>query len=285
VSIEHRRRLVRLAITLTTLGLLLAVLPGAVVQGGQRDCSVRTGSPTSEVRHDSLAAAVRAAAPGDDLYVVGTCTGTTVVDRDLRIAGRRLIGVVHDQCRGPDCVVGGSVVFDSGRPVIRSGSSRPALVIAPQVEDLAIEDSVAVRGGLVIGDSALERRRTMSPFPRSPFPRGVRVRMVPRCTAFAAGGHLGEALADPTGRSHMVFTGLCKGQFVIERPLRLTGARLAASSMTAGSGVHRTDSGPPRIRSVRYSDLPPFSVDPSVDHLVLEGFHLSDGFRIGADEH
>jgi hypothetical protein len=277
MSIDLRRRLLRLAITLATLGMLLAALPGAVVQGGQRDCSVRTGSPTSAVRHDSLGAAVRAAAPGDDLYVVGTCTGTTVVDRDLRIAGRRLIGVVHDQCRGPDCVVGGSVVFDSGHPVIRSGSSRPALVIAPQVEDLVIEDSVAVRGGLVIGDPAVERRRTMAPFPRSPFGPGVRVRMVPRCTAFAAGGHLREALGDPAGRSHIAFTGLCRGQFRIERPLRLTGARWRRR-------VHRTDSGPPRIRSVRNSADPPFSVDPSVDHLVLEGFHLSDGFRIGVDE-
>ena len=181
---------------------------------------------------------------------------------------------------GPD---GRRIRRDTGRPAIRSGTRHPALVIAPRVDDLLIEDSVAVRGGLVIGEPSVETRSEMAWFVRSAFAPGLRVQVVPRC--WSPGGNLRKALDGSADDSSIVFYGLCRGPFRIDRPLSITGDRWFASGKNLDtSKVSRSESGPPRIRSIKHSPKPSIVVDPSVDHLMLDGFHLSDGFAIGTAE-
>jgi predicted outer membrane repeat protein len=120
-------------------GSLLA-LPGAAAAGS--GCKVI--NPRAQTRHQSLQAAVDAAAPGDRLRVVGTCVGSTVVDRNLTIRGVE--------------------TATSGRPTLDGDRAGRVLQIARgvivEIKDLVIRRGRADgdRGGgiLSFGDLTLE---------------------------------------------------------------------------------------------------------------------------------
>lgn len=241
--------------------LLLSALPGSVATAASPTaCKVR--NLDSGVGRDSLQRAVWAASPGDHLAVRGTCTGTTLIRKDLHIEGRS----------------------GSRRAIVRSGSSYPTIVVDPRVDDLVIDDSLSVRGGIIITSV---RAWKQSPTKVTSFPRppksDLKFRIVSTCRV--GGGHpsfrSAIAAADPGDR--LPFSGTCVGRVRIDRDLRIVGARMGASSMTCDKDgkcrTFSTETGPPRIKS--FSRYPTIVVDPSVEHLRLSGFGIRDGFRIG----
>lgn len=267
---HQRRRLAPLLATAVVLALILAAVPGgAATAGSLKDCKV--ANRTTHTTHKSLQRAVWRARPGDRLVVRGTCTGTTVIRKNLHIRGIRVT-------RSRD----GRIV-DSGPARIRDRDASATIIVDPRVTRLTIAASVAVVDSLVIGDVA-KWRRTAVPRTVRPPKFSVKPRIVSTCRpSIGTGSDLAAAIASADPGQRVKFLGTCRGQIQVRQPLKLIGARAGASSITCAKDgscvVAATDTGPARIRSPR-GELS-FVVDPSVDELVLAGFRINHGFRIG----
>src|SRR3954469_1129162 len=78
-----RRSFTALVVLLGMTGMgLVAAAPAASAAGAS--CLVTE----TNTRYTSLQAAVNAAAAGDTVFVKGTCTGTTSIDKDLTVTGQ-----------------------------------------------------------------------------------------------------------------------------------------------------------------------------------------------------
>ena len=255
-----RTRLISVA---CALALVATLVPVMVVAASGRACHVRdlgTG-----VVSDGLRPALAAAAPGTTLEVRGTCWGSFVVRKPVRLVG---VGA------------SGSPGSRSGPAKIHTHDGRAALIIAPSVDAFEVEAGLRIKGGVVIAPpgSDLARSRRM-PIPGDWFTRPGPTPMYLR-DCRAGGRHsLKAAVADGHERS-VVFFGRCWGRLRIDHAMHISGSRMQASSMGIPDGpIFRSDTGKPMVRS---AFRPGIVVAAAVDELVLEAFVIRDGLRIGA---
>jgi predicted outer membrane repeat protein len=108
---------------------MLSILPATGVRAGGPACRVR--NEDTGTHYDSLQGAVSAADPGDQIRVVGTCGGTTVIDRDLVL-------------RGVDSDTNGQAILDGGRHG-RVLEIDPGVVV--EISGLLIRHGHAGQGG------------------------------------------------------------------------------------------------------------------------------------------
>ncbi len=241
--------------------MLVSGVPAASSATSAAACKV-TNTATGAVR-GNLQRAIRAASPGDRLVVQGTCTGTTIIDRDVTIGGRRIASssMVCDQngCRRTG-------VRDSGPPTLKSGSRRPALIIEPRVDGLRIAKRVVVRPGLVVGDAGAwapawwaAPSGSVPPLRRS----SCRVMNVGTIQSYGA---LPPAVREASAGDRLMLLGRCRRASHVHDDLGIYGVRVA------------TDKPRPSISAPRRGVA--LTVDASVDQFVLRGVELRGGLRI-----
>ncbi len=270
---DHGRRLGLVLAAAAALALLLTTLPAAAAAAASmQDCQV--ANLTAHTAHRSLQHAVWKAGSGDELEIQGKCSGTLVIGKDLHISGVTVVAFWD----GP--TESGSE--SSGPPTIRSGSRRPAVIVHPRVSELTIDAGIIIRGGLVVGAPAKWQRTAVPQTPRPPRWK-VKPHVEPACRTERAGYDLADRVAGAAPGDELRFLGTCRGEVRIDRELTIVGGRWNLSSIVpVKGGKHRvftSTSGPARIR--RAGSEPAISVDPSVDALMLAGFTINDGFRIG----
>ena len=274
--LRHTRAVGRATAVSAALALLAVMLPVAATTAvSPTTCVVRNVDAGSV--HRSLQRAIWRPRPGARLVVRGTCVGTAIVRKPLSISGAR---------------AGSS---EGGRARLVSTGARPAIVIDPALDALDIAPSVTVSGGIVIGQVARWKagaklgQEDVSPWTGSdgidhdlPLVRSWTFRRA--CDVWSDGASLAAAAASAADGSHLVFYGICPGPVAIGTELEILGSRLTTSSQRpdpSGRGIiDRSDSGRPAIR--RPGMDPAIVVDPGVDELILGGFRVHDGFRIGA---
>lgn len=275
--LRHTRALGRATAVSAAAALLAVMLPVAATTAvSPTTCVVRNVDAGSV--HRSFQRAVWRARPGAQLVVKGTCMGTAIVRKPLSIRGALAQG------------------NEGGRPRLVSKGARPAIVIDPAVDALDIAPSVTVSGGIVIGQ--VDRWRAGAKLAQedpSPWagpdgidhdlPRVASWTIRRACDVSSDGSSLSSAAASAADGSRLVFFGICPGPVAISTELEILASRWTASSLrpdTSGRGtIDRSDSGRPAIR--RPGLEPAIVVDPAVDELILGGFRVHDGFRIGAD--
>ncbi len=265
-----------LAIAAVT-AMVLAALPGSVATAATNPKACRVFNFEDGTAHRSLQRAVWAADPGDTLTVRGTCVGTTLVRKDLRIDWTRSSS--YDSKTGR--------VFDTGRPRLRSGSWRPALVVDPSVDDFSIRPGLVVKRGVVIDDIEAWKGdakpvpvawrgtiSTGSAVAASPPLRACYVQNLDSGVDFR---RIQNAVAAASPGDRLTLRGKCVGATRFDKSLHITGVRLAISAIrctrTGCTVVSKADSGPPAIGAV--------SVDPSVDELTFKRLTLPGGFSVG----
>lgn len=270
----HRRRgrLIGALAAAAAAAMLVSALPASMAAAkSEAGCKVHnlgTGSNRS-----SLQRAVWAADPGDALLVQGTCTGTTLVDKDLDVSYLGWAGAPLPL---------GKQYRTSPRGRIVSGDGRPALVIDPQVDDFRINPGLRVGGGIVIDDldgwrgdsrpvSAAWEGSAASTIATAS--SGLSACLIRNDESGDEFEGIGEALEAAGPGDQLSLRGTCAGETVIDHDLLLAGWRLAISSMQFGSAkVQREDSGPPTLTRV--------AVDDDVESLVLKRLRVIDGFSI-----
>jgi len=274
------QRVVSVLLTALTVALLLGALPGsAVAASNAKTCKVT--NVTQGISRDSLQRAVWAARAGDTLLVAGTCTGTTLIKKDLTIAWLEIGGIECDaagRCRD---------LGQSGQATLRSGTWRPALVVDPSVKHLHIAPGLRIRRGIVVDQiSNWKRHTTVAPASwRSSTPSGtVRVagatRMrkcaVTNTDTGAAFGRMQKALDAAAAGDHLRFRGRCGGLTTVDKPVHIEGFRVQTSSIECTrKGCSRpvvADSGAPILARVR--------VLAGLDDVTLKRLTVPKGFSV-----
>jgi len=264
-------QLVRVLAVAAAAAMLVSALPASVATAAKGDCKVHDLAQGFD--RDSLQRAVWDADPGDALLVQGTCTGTTLIDKSLDIS--------YMGWPGTSMPLGKQYRIDP-RGKIRGGEGRPALVIDPGVDSFDINPGLRVSGGIVIDDIAAWQDGAVSP-DWAGAEASLEAAMV---TPSLRSCHLrddetGEeyqlseaALTAASAGDHLSLRGACVGDSVIDKDLRVSGWRIAISSMQLGDGeASMEDSGPATLARV--------IVDDDVESLVLKQLQVTDGFSIG----
>lgn len=130
------------------MALLVSAVPAGVATAANPRACLVMNLDQGFVR-SSLQRAVVAASPGDHLVVRGTCVGSTLITKDLRITGSRVKSSAMACDERGRCTR--SVIIDSGPATLRSRIGRPTLVIDPSVDDLVIDGRLRIRGQVRIG--------------------------------------------------------------------------------------------------------------------------------------
>ena len=274
------QRVVSVLLTALTVALLLGVLPGTTVAASSaKTCQVT--NVTQGISRDSLQRAVWAAKAGDTLLVSGTCTGTTLIKKDLTIAWVEIGGLECDaagRCRD---------LGQSGQATLRSGTWRPAIVVDPSVKHLHIAPGLRVRRGIVVDQIRnWKRHTTVAPASwRSSAPSGtVRIAAATRLRSCAvtdtdtgaAFGRMQTALDAAAAGDHLRFRGRCGGLTTIDKPVHIEGFRLQTSSIECTrNGCSKpvmADSGVPILDSVR--------VVAGLDDVTLKRLTVPKGFSV-----
>lgn len=270
----HRRggRLMRALAVAAAAAMLVSAMPASAATGAKGDGACRVYNTDKQIGRNTLQRAVWDADPGDQLLLYGTCVGTTIVRKNLAIAGAE--ASTQALPKGP--------VSSTGKPRIRSGSWRPALVIDPSVDEFAIDGPLPVIGGIVIGDADdwQGASQPVSRAWRSAQPSGIASKSSPRLRrCHVRNDDTGDqyrrsqhAVGLASAGDRLSLRGACWGTTVIDQGLTLVGWRVAISSKVFGQKVQRADSGPPLLGSV--------VVDDDVDDLVLRRMRIKNGFRI-----
>jgi hypothetical protein len=252
--------------------MLVSAMPASVATAAKDDGACRVYNMDKQIGRNTLQRAVWDADPGDQLLLYGTCVGTTVVRKNLTITGAEASSMPLP--KGP--------VSSTGKPRIRSGSWRPALVIDPSVDEFSIVGPLPVIGGIVVGDARDWQgpAKPVSPAWRSAQPSGIASKASPRLrkchvrnddtgAQFRRSQH---AVSLASAGDHLSLRGTCWGTTVIQQDLTLTGWRVAISSKVFGQEAERADSGPPLLGAV--------VVDDDVDDVVLRRMRVKNGFVI-----
>ena len=268
-------KLLRVLAVATAAALLISALPASVATAAKVEVACKVHNIGKGINRDSLQRAVWAADPGDALLVQGTCTGTTLIGKDLDISYMGWSGAPMPL---------GQQYRTSPRGKIRSADRRPALVIDPRVDDFRINPGLRVIGGIVIGDIAAWRGSSR------PVPTAWRASWAtPSAPSWAARLRSCYVANDDTTAQfrrsqaaaraaspgdHLSLRGACGGETAIGKDLHVSGWRIAISSRPLGGGTaSRDDSGPPTLTRV--------AVDDGVDSLVLKRVRVTNGFSIG----
>lgn len=268
-------KLVRVLAVAAAAALMISALPASAATAAREEAACKVHNIGKGINRGSLQRAVWAADPGDALLVQGTCTGTTLIAKDLDISYLGWSGAPLPL---------GRQYQTSPRGKIRSGSWRPALVIDPRVDDFRINPGLRVLGGIVIDDIAAWRGsakpvptpwRASSATPSAPsWATRLRSCYVANNGSAAQFRRSQAAARAASPGDHLSLRGVCVGETVIGKDLNVSGWRIAISSRSLGGGrVSRDDSGPPTLTRV--------AVDDGVDSLVLKRVRVTNGFRIG----
>lgn len=253
---------------------LLAALPGSIAVAAKADVECKVHNLNQASDRASLQRAVAAADPGDALLVQGTCTGTTLIDKDLDIS--------YMGWAGAPMPLGSEYVTDpKGR--IASGSSRPALVVDADVESFVVNPGLVVAGGIVIGDvaawadgagAARAAWRNAAPSTLASIPATTLAECHLRNDETGDEYRVGQsAMNAAAAGDRLSIRGSCGGETVIDQPTTISGWRIAISSMSlGGSQGSSDDSGPATLARV--------SVGSDVDRLVLKDVRVTRGFDI-----
>ena len=264
------RKLMRGLAAAAALAMLASAWPASMAGAAQGDLACKVHNLNSGADRASLQRAVRAAAAGDALLVQGTCTGTTLIDKDLDISYLGWVGAPMPL--GPQYV-------SKPRGRIASANLKPALVIDPAVEDFTINPGLVVAGGIVIDDVDRWRDQVSADW-QDAAPSMI----VSAPTDDLRDCHLRNdvtgdefvlsqpAMQAASASDLLALRGSCGGETVIEEPTRVAGWSIAISSLTFGDEPSADDSGPATLATV--------SVDAGVDSLVLRDVRVTDGFRI-----
>ena len=255
-------KLTRVLAVAAAVALLSSALPaGMATAKAETDCKVHNLG--KGIDRNSLQKAVRAADAGDALLVQGTCTGTTLIDKDLDLS--------YMGWEGAPMPLGRQYVL-SPNSRISGGGAGPALVIDPGVERFTINPGLAVAGGIVIGDVEAWDASVPSTIATDP---GVSLSdcHLRNDDTEAEYGRSQEAMDAAGASARLSLRGTCTGETVIDEAARVAGWRIAISALTLGGDIEdAADSGPATLEQVR--------VDADVDSLVLKDVRVTDGFSI-----
>jgi hypothetical protein len=258
--------------------MLVSVLPASVATAARGEAACKVYNVHKSISRNTLQRAVWAADAGDMLLVQGTCSGTTLITKDLQVGYMGWAGAPLPINPPRD-----KQFVSSPRGKIRSGSWRPALVIGPKVDDFRIYPGLRVIGGIVIGDTG-EWRGDAKPVPTAwktaaatpsagVAGTGLRACHVRNADTGVAFGRSQAAVRAVSAGDDLSLRGACVGETVIDTDLRVSGWRIAISGQTFGSKLApRDDSGPPTLTRV--------TVDDGVGSLVLKRLRVANGFSI-----
>lgn len=261
----------RVAAVAAAAAMLAAALPASVTAAAGND-ACRVYNVDKQIGRNTLQRAVWDADSGDRLILYGTCVGTTVVRKDLTIGW----------AEASSTPLAKGQAASSGKPSIKSGSWRPALVIAPGVDDFRVLPGLPVIGGIVIGD-VKGWMGAAKPVPaawKSAAPAFIATRARPSLRACHVRNDSGAqylrsqaAVRGASPGDQLSLRGACGGATYIRQDLTVAGWRIAISAQTLGSRrASRKDSGPPALTRV--------IVDDDVDRLVLKRVRVTNGFGI-----
>lgn len=265
-------KLIRVLAVAAATAMLVSALPASAATAAKDD-ACRVYNSDKGIGRNSLQRAVWDADAGDYLLVKGTCVGTTVIRKDLDI------GWIETSSKD----LRSGKVSSSGKPRIRSGDWRPALIIHPGVDDFSIESGLSVIGGIVVGDVKewVGPRRPVSDAWKSAKPSVISTVPAPKLRYCRMRNDVSEdefklsrpAIDAASARDHLSLRGTCGGGTVISTDLSISGWRLALSSTAFGSQkVDKQDSGPPTIKGL--------TIDDDVDDFVLKRVRVTRGFGI-----
>lgn len=235
--------------------LLLTATPAGVATAatGPRACKVL--NLDQGIGRGSLQRAVWAAEPGDRLVVQGTCVGTTLIRKDLTIAWQEVGSITACDAQGRCRTVGRG----SGTPVVRGSRGGPAIVVDPRVEGFRIVPGLRIQGGIVVepirdwkrGLAPATVRAAVQPAAEA---TGLRSCSVSNQRTDERYDQLQQAVDQAVGGDSLLFRGKCSGRTVIDKPISITGFRIAISSITCGrhgcTEPVADDSGVPIVSSV-----------------------------------
>ena len=266
-------KLIRMLAVAAAAAMSVSALPASVTTAAQ-DAECKVHNLNKGTDRGSLQRAVRLADPGDALLVQGTCTGTTLIDKELDLS--------YMGWSGAPMPLGEQYVA-SPRGRIVSDGLKPALVIDPGVDRLTVNSGLAVVGGVVVDelvgwragpDKLPAKWRTATPsITASTLSSSLSDCHLRNADTGDEFQH-GQAAVDVAAPGQMLsLRGSCAGTTRIDKPARMAGWRIALSSMSFdGSAASAEDSGPATLAQVR--------VDDDVDSLVLRDVRVSNGFRI-----
>lgn len=275
----HRARHVAIALAVAiTAGLSSVALPASVTAGDSAE-ACRVYNTSQGFGRDSLQKAVWAADTGDSLTWRGTCEGTTLVRKNVRITSFRISAMECDRRHG--C----RVSRDSGIPSLRSGTWRPTIVVDPRVTDLEIVPRGKIHHGVVIDQVANWQRRTrVAPIAWRSHPRSAtgpsvldpardrRACLVLNLVSGARFERMQRAVDAASAGDSLTFQGKCTEQIVIDKSLHIQGHR---STLPRGTGcdasscsASRGTTGVPMLGSVK---VVAGVGDVALKHLTING--------------
>ena len=225
-------KLIRVLAVAAAAALLISALPASAATAAKGEVACKVHNIGKGINRDSLQRAVWAADPGDALLVQGTCTGTTLIGKDLDISYMGWSGAPmplgqrstrpHREARS--AAAAGARRWSSTRVWTTSAST-------PACESLVASSSTTSRLGGVVpspsrqpGEPRLRRRAP------PPGLRRLRSCYVANDESTAQFRRSQAAARAAAPGDHLSLRGICVGETVIGKDLHVSGWRIAISS-------------------------------------------------------